>query len=86
MKLAESSSPITRKLDEVKETTQKAGDVKKESQPETPQLAIQNTRNHQPIENIEEVIYDVEFENTLNNMKNITGFFNIEERNNGDSF
>ena len=30
IKLAESLSPITKKLDQVKETTQKLGDVKKE--------------------------------------------------------
>ena len=35
--LAESSSPITKKLDEVKQTTRKLGDVIKELQPETPQ-------------------------------------------------
>ena len=74
VKLAESLSAITKKLDEVKETTQTIGDVKKESQPETPQLAIENTPNHQPIENNEGVIYDVELENTLNNMKNIIEF------------
>ena len=49
--MAESLSPFTKKLDEVKETTQKRGDVNKESQSETPQLAIENTPNHQPIEN-----------------------------------
>ena len=67
--LAESLSPITKKFDEKKETIQKIGDVSKESQPETPQLAIKNTPNHQPIENNEGVIFDVELENTLNNMK-----------------
>ena len=39
IKLAESLSPITKKLDEVKETTQKLGDVFKNSKPNTPQLA-----------------------------------------------
>ena len=53
---------------EVKETTQQIGDVIKGSQPETPQLAIESTPNHQPIENNEGVGYDVELENTLKNM------------------
>ena len=70
-------SPITRKLDEVKETTQKRGDVIKESQPETPQLAIENTLTHQPKENNEGVICDTELENTLNNMKKMLGFFKL---------
>ena len=40
IKIAENISPITKKLDEVKQYTQIIGDVIKESQPETPQLAI----------------------------------------------
>ena len=40
IKLAESLSPITKKLDEF---TKKLGDVIKESKPETSQLAIENT-------------------------------------------
>ena len=40
-KLAESLSPITKKLDEVKETTQKISDVIEESQQETPQLGTE---------------------------------------------
>ena len=47
IKLAESLSPITERLDKVKESTEKIGDVIKnvikESQPKTPQLAIENT-------------------------------------------
>ena len=39
--MAESLSPITKKLDE---TTKKLGEVIKESQPKTPQLAIANTQ------------------------------------------
>ena len=74
IKLAESLSPIAKKLDGVKETTQKIGDVIKESQQETPQLAIENTPTHQPIENIEVVLYDVDLENTLKNMDNNSGF------------
>ena len=56
IKLAESLSPITKKVDEVKKTTQKEGDVNKKSQPETSQLAIENTPYHQPKENNEVVI------------------------------
>ena len=76
VKLAEFLSPITKKLDEVKETTQKLRDVFKESQPKTPQLAIENTpTTHQPIENNEVKIYDVKLENTSNKMEDNTGFF-----------
>ena len=85
--LAESLSPITKKLDEVKETTQELGKVIEKSQLEnnTSQLdiektptnqPIENTPTNQPIENNESVIYDVELENTLNKMKDNTGFFN----------
>ena len=57
IKLAESLSPITEKLDEVKKSTQELRDVIKESQPEAPQLAIENTpTTHQPIENNEGII------------------------------
>ena len=76
IKLAESLSPITEKLDEVKKSNQGSGDVIKESQAQTPQLAIENTpTTHQPIENNEGPIYDVELENTLKNMKNIIRVF-----------
>ena len=64
IKLAESLSPITKKLDEVKQSTHKLGDVIKESQPETSELAKENTPTHQPIENNEGVVYYVELENT----------------------
>ena len=73
--LAESLTPLTKKIDEVKGTTEKIGDVIKDSQQELPQLAIENTPNHQPIENNEGVIYDVELENTLNKMEDNSGFF-----------
>ena len=43
IKSAESLSPITKKLDEVKVSTEKLGDIIKESKPQTPQLAIENT-------------------------------------------
>ena len=90
MKLAESLSPITKKIDEVKETTQILGEIIEKSQPENniPQPAIEHAPHHQPIENNEGVIYDVDLykENTLNNMKINTGFFNIEQRDKGDTF
>ena len=58
--LAETLSPITKKTTEVKESCQKLGIVIKESQPETPKLAIENAPTHQPIENNEVVVFDVE--------------------------
>ena len=82
VKLSESLSPITKKLDEttkklgdvIEESTQNLGNVIKEN---IPQLAIENTP--QPaIENIpdnESGVYDVELENTLNKMADNTGFF-----------
>ena len=88
VKLAESLSPITKKLDEstskigdvIKESTQKLGNVIKENTPQlaienTPQPAIENTPIHQPIEDNEGRIYDVQLENTLNKMADNTGFF-----------
>ena len=82
-KLAENLSPITKKLDEINKSTKELGDVIKESQQKTPQLAIENTPQPanentpapQPIENNEGVLYDVELENTLNKLKHNTGFF-----------
>ena len=69
IKLAESLSPITKNL-EVKQSTQELGEVIKTSQPNTPQLRMENTpTTHQPIENNEGSIYDVQLENTLNNVK-----------------
>ena len=87
VKLAESLSPITKKLDETNknlsdviiESTQNLGNVIKENntpQPafeNTPQPAIENTP--QPIEDNEGDVYDVELENTLNKMTDNTGFF-----------
>ena len=85
VKLAESLSPITKRLDEKKESTQKLGDVIKENN--TPQLPIENTHNAIPIqtEQIQHgVIYDTSLEKTINKMKNNFAFFNREERDNGD--
>ena len=87
MKLAESLRPVTKKFNEVKKSTEKIGDVIKESQQETPQLAIENTHKALPIGNEQihpGVIYDTSLENTLNNLKNNTGFLNIEESDDGD--
>ena len=94
IKLAESLSPITKKLDEttkklgdvIEEYTQNLGNVIKKNN--TPQLAIENTPTIQPaIENTQTqpgVIYDVSLENTLTNMKDKQkGFFKIEEDENG---
>ena len=78
VKLAEPLSPKTKKLDEVKQSTHKLGVVIKESNSknQTPHLAIENTPTHQPIENNERVITDVELENSFKNMENDnTGFF-----------
>ena len=51
MKLAESFSPITNKLDEVKEYTQKVGDIIRESNSENNQeiLPSENNNNIQTI-------------------------------------
>ena len=85
VKLAESLSPITTKLDEtseklsdvIKESTQNLGNVIKDNK--NPHLAIENTpTTQQPIENNEGNIYDVELENTLNKMKDNTGFFKTQ--------
>ena len=68
MKLAESLSPITKKLDEIKKSNQKLGEIVKESN--TPRLAIENSHNALPIENEQiqpSVMYDTSLENTLNN-------------------
>ena len=97
IKLAESLSPITKKLDEttkklgdvIEESTQSLGNVIKENN--TPQLAIENTPTIQPaIENTQTqpgVIYDVSLENTLTNMKDKQkGFFKIREDDNGQRY
>ena len=81
IKLAESLSTIAKKLDEVKETTQKLGEVIEKPQPEKniPQPAIEHTQPLRSIENNEGVIYDAEFENTFNKMKIKTGSFQTYE-------
>ena len=84
--LAESLSPITKKLDE---TTNKLGDVIKEN---TPPPAIENTQPQLPIENNQDdtqpgVLYNVSLENTLTNMKEKEKrFLKITEDENGQRF
>ena len=80
IKLAESLSPITKRLDEVNESTQKLGEIIIESK--TPQPAIENTpqpfieNSPQPKENNDGVLHDVDSENTLKIMENKNiGFF-----------
>ena len=51
VKLAQYLAPISKKLDEMKKTAENLGDVIKEKQHETPQLAIVNTHTALPIEN-----------------------------------
>ena len=77
MKLAETLSHITKKLEEVKESTKQIGEFIEKSQSENkiPQPAIEHTEPHQPIKNNEGVIYDTEIESTLKNMESNTGFF-----------
>ena len=83
VKLAESLSPITKKLEEsnknlsdvIKESTQNLGNFIKENNMPTIQPAIENTPIHQPIGENEERIYDVQLENTLNKMADNAGFF-----------
>ena len=61
IKLAESLSPITEKLVEVKKSTQDLGEIVKKSQPSTPQLATGNTYKALPIQN-EKIHPDVIYE------------------------
>ena len=75
MILAECLSPITKKL-EVKKSTEKLGEIVKESN--TLKLAIENTQNALPVENEQTqpgVIYDTSKEKILNFMKNNFVFF-----------
>ena len=84
IKLTESLSPDTKKLDEFNDSTQKFGGIVKKN---TPQQARENTHIALPIENEQlhpGVIYDTSIENTLTNMKNVIDFFIIEERDNVD--
>ena len=102
IKLSESLSPITKRLDLVENTKgETIGDLIKktespaieniQTQPETP--AIENTPTQPEIPAIENVqtqsgiLYDVSLENTLTNMKDKQkGFFKIEEDENGQRF
>ena len=80
-KLGESLSPVTKKLDEVRETTQKLRELIEKTQPKNniAQLTIEHAPHHQPIENNEGVMFDTELENTLKIMRSNTGFFQIYE-------
>ena len=85
IKSAESLSPITKKLTEVKESTQKVGDIVRKSN--TPRQAIENTHNALPIENeqiLPGVTNDTSLEKTVSNLKEQKRFFNIEEGDYGD--
>ena len=75
IKLAKSLSPITKKLDEVKETTKKLGDVIKNSKPETPHLAIANTQTPA----IEKTSTSQSLRDTLSFMKKSKNFFKLEQ-------
>ena len=97
VKLAESLSPNTIKLDEVNKITQeslslltKKSDTFIESIEEPqPQPAIEHTYTALPIKNEKiqpGIIYETSLEKTLSNMKDNTGFFNIEETNHGEFF
>ena len=72
IKLSGSSAPITRKLQEVNETTKNWEKYLKKN---VPQPAIENTPPPQPIEKNAGLIFVTELENTLKNLKNSTGFF-----------
>ena len=95
IKLAESLSPITKNLHEVKETTRNLGDVIKKTKPEKPQLAVENnkddTQPQLPIENDQDdtqpgILYDVSLEKTITNMKDKQkGFFQIKENKDGQT-
>ena len=80
IKLAESISPITKKLDEVHDSTKKLGEVTEKSRPENtlPHSAIEHTPPRLPIESEQihpGIIYDTSLENTLSNLQNQKGFF-----------
>ena len=78
IRLAESLSPITKKLDEVKETTKELGDVIKYSKPEKPQLAIANTQTPA----IENTTVSQSLRDTLAFMKTSKNFFKLEQNGN----
>ena len=74
-KLAESLSPITKKLDEVKEITQELVDIIKKSKPDTPQIANANTQAPA----IENTTTSQSLLDTLSFMKKSKNFFKLEE-------
>ena len=77
IKLAESLSPITKKLDTINESTNQLGERIKKSEVEdgnTETSAIENT-------NISRSLFD-----TLSHMKGIKNFFKLEEKDDGEVF
>ena len=86
-KLAESLSPITKRLDLLENNKgEKIGELLRKSEEETPQLAIENTQTQPQTPAIENtltqpgILYEVSLENTLTNMKEKEkGFFKIRE-------
>ena len=84
IKLAEKLSPISKKLEKINKTTKDSSEREKKSisEDQTPQLVLENTGN-----NIEPgLMHDISLEKTLSNMKKQKGFFQKEERANGDFF
>ena len=75
IKLAESLSPLTKKLDEVNKTTQELGDVINNSKPDTPELAITNTQTPA----IENTTISKSLRDTLSFMKTCKNFFKLEQ-------
>ena len=92
IKLAESLSPITERLDLVENIKgEKIGEIIKKSQQETPATEKTQTQSETPaIEKTQTqpgVLYEVSLENTLTNMKNKEkGFCKIGEDKNGQRY
>ena len=72
VKLAESLSPITKRLDEVNKSNKQVGDIIKNSESQTP--AIENITGTQSLRD------------TLTHMKGSKNFFKLEEKANGQVF
>ena len=74
VKLAESLSRISKRLEEVNKSTKELGEIVKESKPETPQVAIANTQTPA----IEKTTTSQSLLDTLSFMKTSKHFFKIE--------
>ena len=84
VKLAESLSPITEKLDEVKKSTQEVGKIIKKSQPSQNLKTIsQNSESQTPA--IKNTTASRSLLDTLTHMKGNKSFFNVIEKD-GDVF